>query len=202
MRGMSIKAVIWDLGGVLVRTEDWGPRERLADELGLARKALEAQMFEGEHGRRGQLGIVSGEAHWERLADELGVEKDVLIQRFFAGDQLDEALVDYVRKLRPAYKTGLLSNAFSTLRKSLSAEWGILDAFDEVIISAEVGLAKPDEAIYQLALDKLGAKAEEAIFVDDFEANVAGAQDMGIHAVQFTGREQAIEAIEGILDRH
>jgi HAD superfamily hydrolase (TIGR01509 family) len=68
-----------------------------------------------------------------------------------------------------------------------------------VIISAEVGLAKPDPRIYQLALERLGVDPPEAVFVDDFLRNVEAARAAGLHAVHFKGPEQARAELEQLL---
>jgi HAD superfamily hydrolase (TIGR01509 family) len=75
----------------------------------------------------------------------------------------------------------------------------MLDIFDVTIFSAEVGLAKPDPRIYQLVLDKLGVKAGQAIFVDDFQANVDAANSLGIHGVSFKNSLQTRQAVMQIL---
>jgi len=196
---MAIKAVIWDLGGVLVRTEDGGPRETLAAELGMSREQLEKEMFDNESGRKGQIGEISGEAHWQGLADRFGLERDSLVARFFEGDRLDRELVEYIQGLKRDHQIALLSNAFSTLRQYLEDSWGILDLFDEVVISAEVGLIKPDNAIYELILGKLGVQAEESIFVDDFAHNIEAANHLGMHGIQFQSRDQAIAEVRNKL---
>ena len=110
-----------------------------------------------------------------------------------------EALIDYIRALRPRYKTALLSNAWDDLRGVLVDEWGIADAFDELVISAEVGLAKPDARVYLLTLERLGVAPAEAVFVDDFLHNVEGAQAVGIHAIHFQDSNQARTELEALL---
>jgi HAD superfamily hydrolase (TIGR01509 family) len=68
--------------------------------------------------------------------------------------------------------------------------------FDEVVLSAAVGLAKPDPAIYKLALQRLGTAPETTVFVDDYEPNVAAAVEQGIQGVRFTGYEALVSALE------
>jgi putative hydrolase of the HAD superfamily len=87
-----------------------------------------------------------------------------------------------VRRLRPPYRLSILSNADLTLRARLD-ELGIRDDFDDVISSAEVGLAKPDREIYQLACARLGLHPAACIFVDDHEPNVRAAEAAGMRAV-------------------
>ncbi len=70
---MTIKAIIWDLGGVLVRTEDQAPRTALADRLGLSRQELEQTVFESEMGLRAQRGEIDPVGLWEWVGGTLGV---------------------------------------------------------------------------------------------------------------------------------
>ncbi|MDB5680650.1 MAG: family phosphatase, partial [Sphingomonas bacterium] len=70
--------------------------------------------------------------------------------------------------------------------------------FRDVVVSGDEKLTKPDAAIYQLALDRFGLKPEEAVFVDDNAANVAGANAVGIHGLLFTGEPQLRADLRGL----
>ncbi|MER3469673.1 MAG: hydrolase, partial [Thermoflexus sp.] len=83
--------------------------------------------------------------------------------RFFAGDRLNEALVAALRGWKGRVALGLISNAWSGLREVLR-RLGLLDLFDVVVISAEVGLLKPDPRIYRLALERLQVPPPMAAF--------------------------------------
>ena len=199
---MSIRAVIWDLGGVIVRTEDRAPRDALAERLGVTRGYLSGLVFGQDGDYRAQLGQIQAEEQWGNAARKLGIppeEMPAFIKQFFAGDSLDSKLVDYIRGLKRNYTTALLSNALSDLRELVTQVWRIEDAFHHVVISAEVGLMKPDAAIYELALEKIGCAPQEALFVDDVEENVLAAQEVGMQAIRFQGREETIEEVEGLL---
>ncbi|HEY69613.1 MAG TPA: HAD family phosphatase [Anaerolineae bacterium] len=199
----SIRAVIWDLGGVLLRTHDRTGRERWEQKLGLAPRELEEIVFGCEMSRQAFVGRAEVEDIWQAVADQLGVpEKDrvQLEQDFWSGDQIEHGLVEFIRQLRPAYKTGLISNAWNPLR-SLMEEWKIADAFDHLTISAEIGIAKPDPRIYTHSLEALRVMPQQAIFVDDFKENIAAARQFGLHAVHFKDPEQAIAEVEGLLSR-
>ena len=200
-----IRAIFFDLGGVLVRTVDFTPRERLANRLGMDRSALEDFIFGGESGDRAQKGEISLRQHWENLASCLGFSvqqvKD-LVDEFFAGDVLDIALVDYVRKLHEQYKTALLSNAWDDARQVIVERWHIHDAFDELIISSEFGMVKPDPRIFYLALDMLGVAANQAIFVDDMQRNVDGARWVGLEGICFQNPQQMKLDLERLLNNH
>jgi epoxide hydrolase-like predicted phosphatase len=200
---MSIHAIIWDLGGVLVRTEDFKPRDQLAARLGLRREELNDLVFGSEDDHRAQLGEISHEEQWENVASRLGVQAEevpAIREVFFAGDALDSELIDFIRELKHDYYTALLSNAFSDLREMVCDVWQIDDVFHHLIISAEVGLMKPDPAIYQLALETIGVEPEEAVFIDDFPQNVVGAIDSGLHAIQFRGAGPVRSELKKLLD--
>ncbi len=199
----SIRAVIWDLGGVLLRTHDRSGRERWEKKLGLAPRELEAIVFGCDMSRQAFVGRAEVEDIWQAVADQLGVpEKDraQMEQDFWSGDQIEHGLVSFIRQLRPAYKTGLISNAWNPLR-SLMAEWEIADAFDHLTISAEIGIAKPDPRIYAHSLDALQVVPQQAIFVDDFVENITAAHKFGLHTVHFKQPEQAIAEVKDLLSQ-
>ena len=200
---MSIEAVIWDLGGVLVRTADYAPRRALAQQYGLTLEEIEDLVFSGESGDRAQLGEISVEQHWENQRNRFGLspaELQAFRDQFWGGDRLDADLVAYIRRLRQSYKTGLLSNAFSDLRRVVTDTWKFADAFNEMIISAEVGLVKPDPRIYHLALERLGVAPEAAVFIDDYSRNVEGARAVRINAIHFKDPRQARSDLESLLN--
>lgn len=200
---MQIRAVIFDFGGVIVRTDDRAPRERLAARLGMTYDQLSSLVFDSESALQAALGKLSTQEHWDALRNELGLSPDEpanLPLDFWGGDVLDQELVDYIRALRPDYKTGLISNAWDDLRQVLEYTWKIADMFDEIIISAEVGVAKPNPRIYQIALQRLEVAPQEAVFVDDFPANIAGARALGMHAIHFQNSLQARQELDRLLN--
>jgi epoxide hydrolase-like predicted phosphatase len=201
---MSIRAVFVDFGGVLVRTEDQGPRARQAERLGMRPRDLEKLVFESESSRQASIGEIPEEAHWQAVAGRLGVsrlEADGIITEFFAGDRADTTLLDFLRSLRPERKVGLISNAWSGLRAFIILN-KFEDVFDVMIISAEVGLMKPDPRIYRLALEKLGVQPSESVFLDDVLVNVEAARSVGMSAIQFTQPEKTLEELKQLLSNH
>ncbi len=202
---MDIRGIIWDMGGVILRTEDAAPRVELATRFGLTREELEDLVFHCEVSDRATVGQIGEEQVWQDVCTRLKVppEQAATIQQgFWGGDRLDIELMDYIRALRPRYRTALLSNAWPDLRRILQERWRILDAFDEVIISAEVGLMKPDPRIYHLAVERLGVTPTQAVFIDDFPLNVRAAQDCGLHAIRFRNPAQARAELEQLLANH
>ncbi len=198
----EIEAVFWDLGGVIVRTEDRTKRERWEQRLGMEPRQLDRLIFGGEMGHKAALGEVHAQEVWEWVRQELDLSQEEgqqLTRDFWQGDDLDLELIGYIRGLRAQFQTGLISNAWLELRELLVRHWRIDDAFNDLVISAEVGLAKPDPAIYQLALDRLEVRADRAVFVDDFENNISAAAEIGMHAVLFRSRIQAIAEVDRLI---
>jgi HAD superfamily hydrolase (TIGR01509 family) len=183
-----IRAVIWDWGGVLMRTMDIRPRMAWERRLRLPPGTLADTFFGNPAWDRAQRGEGSVDDVWAEVADRLGVspaDLPALRRDFWAGDRLDEELVGLIRELRSAgIRIGLLSNHLRELRQRLGDLEPLLDA---VVISGEAGVLKPDPAIYRLTLDRLGVAPEEAAFVDDWKLNVEAARNLGMFAIRFRG---------------
>lgn len=194
-----LKAVIFDFGGVLVRTRSEHLRTAWEQRLGLPPGGASELVFGGERGAAVQHGHMTDEAHWQWLGEHLGLNAaDLASLRadFFAEDILDLTLLAYVDRLRAAgYHLGLLSNAGDNARWIFGERFPVLPHFDSVTISAEEGVMKPDPRIFAIALRRADAAPGEAVFVDDFAANVEGARAVGMLAVHFRTTEQTIAAL-------
>jgi len=199
---MPIKAVIWDIGGVIARTDDPVPRNQLAAELGVTRDRLNNLVFGGPEGTRAQLGEISVDALWKYVREELNLkdgECPNLRERFFGGDIIDYQIVDYIHSIRPGYITAVLSNAWDDLREVLTNQWKIAGAFDSITISGEEGVKKPDRRIYEIVLDRIEVEPGEAVFVDDFIENIQTARNLGIRAIHFLSPDQAVGDLKKLL---
>jgi putative hydrolase of the HAD superfamily len=201
---MTIRSIFVDFGGVLVRTEDRAPRQRQAEKLGMTSRDLEKIVFESESAQQASTGKIKEDDHWQAVAKRLRVsrlEADKIIEQFFSGDRTDLALTNFLRSLRPEYKVCLISNAWSGLRAFITGQ-KFDDIFDAMVISAEVGLVKPDPHIYRLALAKLGAQPEESVFIDDVAINVEAARSVGMSGIIFTQPKKVMDELEKILNNH
>ena len=199
---MPFRAVFFDLGGVIVRTEYEAPRQHLAERLGMEYEDLTRAVFDSETAREASIGAITELDHWAAVVRRFGrpaSDLEPLRSEFFAGDTVDLTLVDFIRSLRPRYKTGLISNAWDGLRPYILGQ-KFDDAFDFMLISAEVGVVKPEARIFQLALENAGVSANEAIFVDDMPENIESARALGISGILFRDRETTITQIHGILN--
>jgi epoxide hydrolase-like predicted phosphatase len=201
---MAIKAVIFDLGGVLVRTEFPEVRQHLEERLGFPPGTLGQTVWGGENWQLAQIGRISYEEYWRRVGAALGfsTEEDIrdFRREYFSGDRVDEQLVSLIKELRPRYKIGLLSNAPDRLGIWLDEEGGIKDLFDSIVYSAEVGVAKPDHSIFHLSLEQLDVVPSEALFVDDYHRNIDAALALGMQAIRFTSTRTLREEIQQYVD--
>ncbi len=199
---MTIKAIITDYGGVLVKMVDEAPRHRLAEKVGMPLSDIYHLVFDSTSSIQASLGEITYDQHWENVRDGMGLppaELQDFIDRFWSADRLNTELVDYLRSRRSRFRIGLLSNAADDLRSKLIDLWKIADLFDHMVISAEVHQAKPDARIYRLACARLDVQPGEAIFIDDMPENVEGARLAGLHPIQYRSNEQLIAEIKKIL---
>ena len=198
---MSIRGVFFDFGGVIARTEFQAPRQHLAERLGMEYEDIVKIVFDSPSSLRASRGEISDKEHWAVVIKRLrrpASETEAIREEFFAGDVIDREIVDSLRSLRPRYHVGLISNAWPDLRDYITKQ-KIDDAFDHMVISAEVGVMKPEARIYQIALEQSGVSPNEAVFVDDFIENIEGCQAVGMHGIHFRSPGQALDELRKIL---
>jgi len=196
-----IRAVYFDMGGVLLRSESKTERRKWESRLGLADDALARIVFDNRVSALATVGQASTEQVWAEVGRLLALADGPLAELradFFAGDAFDVDLLAFIRALRPRYKTGLISNAWPDARASTRL---CLNAtvFDLLVFSGEEGVQKPDPEIFRRALARLGAAPGEAVFVDDVEANVEAARGMGMAGIHFLSPAQARAEVEALL---
>ena len=199
---MTIRAVFFDFGGVIARTEYQAPRQHLAERLGMEYEDVVKIVFESPSSNRATVGEISAEEHWAEVTKRLrqpASETETIREEFFAGDVIDYDIVSYLRSLRSEYYVGLISNAWSDMRDYITGQ-KFADAFDHMVISAEVGARKPEARIYQIALEQAGVSPNEAVFVDDFFENIEGCQAIGMHGVHFHDPQVAMTELRNLLD--
>jgi putative hydrolase of the HAD superfamily len=133
-----------------------------------------------------------------RRMDGAKVAAAGLLTRMFAASTLDVAMVELIRQLRGAgLRTGLLSNSWGRSSYHLPL---FTELFDEVVISAEVGMRKPEERIFLLATGRLGLSPAECVFIDDIEANVKAAEEAGLVGLWHTESAATAAALTELLD--
>jgi epoxide hydrolase-like predicted phosphatase len=198
---MPIRAVFFDFGGVILRTEYQSPRQGLAERFNMDYEEIEKVVFGSESARRASLGEITEEAHWLEVLKRLGQpasEMKAFQDVFFGGDVIDRELVHFIRSLRGRVHTGLISNAWSGLRDYLAKE-KLTDLFETLVLSAEVAVIKPDERIFTLALERAGVRPTEAVLLDDFPVNIEGCEKVGMKGILFNDPPKALAQLEELL---
>jgi putative hydrolase of the HAD superfamily len=199
---MAIRAVVFDIGGVLEVTPDLGITQRWEARLGLPAGGLDERMHEAWVG--GSIGTITEHDVHQEVRERLGLDEPQLeafmadLWREYLGTANTE-LIEYVRQLRPRYRTGILSNSFVGAREREQAAYGFEDLVDEIVYSHESGMNKPDPRIYALVCERLDVRPEETVFMDDADRCVEGALRADLHAIRFQDNAQAIGEVEKLL---
>jgi putative hydrolase of the HAD superfamily len=162
---------------------------------------MDKAVFGSDSARRASLGEITEDAHWSAVMKRFkqpASEMQAFREHFFGGDMVDRKLVEYIRSLRGEFHTGLISNAWSGLRELITKE-KLIDLFDTVIISAEIGAVKPSAKIYEVALDQAKVSAGEAVFVDDMPANIEACEKIGMKGILFNDPEKSLGRLRHLL---
>ena len=202
---MPIKAVIFDFGGVLVRTHDDTGRRKWEQKLGIGEGEIAGLIFNSRTSHLAATGKAPTEDVWNHFARDFGLTEEEINEfhkDFWSGDKLDMQLVEYLKKLRPHYKTAILSNAWSNAREVFSNQYGLAEVVDEMVISAEEGVAKPEARIYEIVAERLNIQPDEAVFVDDMLINIEAARTAGMCGVHFRSTEQTIADVQRCLQNN
>lgn len=199
--GKIIKAIIWDNAGVLWTTSNKYP---WAEMLGVSPEAIYKVMTGHEHDLWDMDEITTDE-FYDFLITELGLPKEKKKELYVAFNNsknvvINRELLTYINNLKGRFILAILTNFPRDWFESGCRNYPeIIEPFDHIITSFEEKLLKPDPKIYQLTLKRIGCKAEEAVFIDDSEKNVIGAQQVGIYGIHFKNSEQAIKELEIVL---
>ena len=111
--------------------------------------------------------------------------------------------IEWVQELKNrGFKTGVLSNMPFDFLELYGDDIEVFKMVDETVFSCDYHITKPTPDIYYRILEKLDVKAEEAIFIDDSEKNIAGAKQLGIHGIVFKNHKQAMQELEEIISKN
>lgn len=188
---MGPQALILDFGGVLT-LDFWDALREFSRAEGLPDGALVDLVTKDPTGRRMlsdlERGAI-GQARFERyMAERLGVERDGLLARMAAGLRPDDTMLAAVALIREAgIRVAILSNSWGSDYFDPYAPWDLESRADVVVISDQVKLRKPDPAIFDLAVERLGVPAEACVFVDDIAAYLEPARARGMAVIHHTG---------------
>jgi epoxide hydrolase-like predicted phosphatase len=201
---MTIDTVLFDFAGVCVSS----PWAAIADAGGGNLELLIGPYHEDtDHPwhrvERGELGVMEWATEITELGKAQGVDVDFTPLQSLLGDmEVHHEVIERIRQLRTAgYKVGLLTNNVREGSATWRAKIPVDELFDAVVDSCEVGMRKPNPAIYLHALELLGVDdPSTAVFIDDAPGNVEGARKAGLHALLFEDAESCLTALDLLLD--
>jgi epoxide hydrolase-like predicted phosphatase len=209
--GVTIRAVIFDLGGVVMPSPLDAFRE-YERRNGLSHRFLsEIVVAGGDHGawsrlERGELSMPDFQTAFEQECADAGgtVSASDLFALVHDGSGPRPAMLAAIARIRDeGLKTAALTNNWVLDDQSLGSggtQTSVLaEIFDLVVESAVEGLRKPDPRIYELTCDRLGVRPDEAVFLDDLGVNLKSARALGMTTIKVDDADRALAELEGVL---
>jgi epoxide hydrolase-like predicted phosphatase len=185
---MTIKGIICDFGGVLVLNSQQPAHQKWVDRLHMDYPGIMSTVFGSEAASLASIGKISEAEFWLAIKDlfKLSDQEAIdLSQDIFAEERINDELIALIGGLPPYFKKAILSNAFSGARDVFTNKFHLDKVFDLMVISAEEGIAKPDDGIYLLTAERLQLNPWEFVFIDDMLANAQAAAKVGMAAIHF-----------------
>jgi putative hydrolase of the HAD superfamily len=197
------RGLLLDFGGV-VTTYFFASLGAHCERLGLPGDRFRHLVTADPAGRELYHQVERGELsqpEFEReIAHLLGVAPDGLVQGLLADLRPDPLMTDAVAQARAAgIRVGVITNSWGTAPFDPYAGYKLDEQFDSVVISSDVGIRKPDPAIYLLAADKLGVTPDSCVFVDDIPSNLGPAQEVGMAVVHHVDPVSTIRELERLF---
>lgn len=187
---MTITTILFDVGGVIVVPLDplanTQRRNKLADRLGFTSgDEMWNHFFESEAWEAAKTGsMVHGEM-WRALLTPLGLpspeEHKAFVGELYAEEGMLADMRRLIQVLQPDYRLGILSNWDDQLEEILEEHLNIAHYFDAILNSHRIGVAKPHEAAFSMALERLDARPQEVLFIDDLTRNTEAAEALGFN---------------------
>jgi glucose-1-phosphatase len=178
-----IRAIIFDCFGVLYR----GSLDHLLDICPPASRQALADVSHAS-----DYGYISREEYIKQVSGLLGISEAMVVSTIDEQQVRNTALLDFVKTLRPQYKTAMMSNIGRGVIPKLFDEHELQELFDAVVLSSDVGATKPHPQIYAATADRLGVLQSECIMIDDMQQNVTGANDAGMTGLLFENTDNLI----------
>jgi putative hydrolase of the HAD superfamily len=197
----TVDAVVIDLDGV-IRHWDNDALPVAEKELGLPTGAILAAAFAPERLGRAMRGAITADEWYAEIGAAVAAEHTIdaaAVSAAFSGIgwRIDESVLELVDQARNRVPVVLLSNASTRLSADLKLS-GILDRFDAVVGSADLGASKPDAAAFAAAVERAGVPAARCLMVDDLPENIEGARAAGLQAILFEGVDELAQELEEV----
>jgi putative hydrolase of the HAD superfamily len=187
------KAIIFDCFGVLIG-KGFERTYRLAGG-----DPVQDRTFIEDTLGQANLGLISDTEFRATMARQVGIGPQDWTRIIKNAEILNTDLLAYIEQLHVSYKTAILSNAnIGVLDRIIGQKW-LQKNFDEVVVSAEVGIVKPELSIYKLVVDRLGVTPSACIYIDDRESFLIPARELGMNALLYENFEQVRCGIRELL---
>ncbi|MEI6850397.1 MAG: HAD family phosphatase [Candidatus Saccharibacteria bacterium] len=188
---MVVKAIIFDCFGVLVTSA----RNKLSHDYPKLRTQID------DIGHQSDYGMTSRQQFDDSLAELVGITSNEVESRYWGASIRNESVVNWVRDIKESgnYKVGMLSNVGRGFFEDFLPVAEQSNLFDEVVLSYEIGMIKPEIAIYEYIANRLGVMTNECIMIDDMPLNIEGAKNAGMQGIQFISINQAMSELENLL---
>jgi putative hydrolase of the HAD superfamily len=199
---MTPEALILDFGEVLTRPQ---PRDLVERMASIARLPVDEFVARYWQHRAAYDNGLPGIEYWQRVLQGPDALPTTVVSELFDADALSwrdyrTAMWDLAAAFRArGQRTAMLSNGVPEIISRIRAERALDSWFDVVIVSCEVGVCKPDPAIYRTCIDQLGVSPALSLFVDDRLENLEGARAVGLRTFHFTG-ESSVGRLRTLLD--
>jgi putative hydrolase of the HAD superfamily len=196
------KAILFDLDGV-IRHFDEGETSAIEERHALPVGAIMAAAFEPVLLEQAVCGRID-DATWrlairDALTGAHGPAAAAAVADWCAlTGSVARDVLDLIGELRPRLRTGLVTNCTTRLESDLE-ELGVTGSFDALFSSARLGFAKPDARIFRAAAERLGARLDECIFIDDKPAFVEAARALGLAGILFAGADDLRARLDSLL---
>ena len=190
MYRLPLGAVIFDYGEVLSQPANAIAHRELIETSGLPEEIFEKYYW--AYRLDYDASILNGRTYWEKVASDAGTRfSSQQVDRLIALDMrmwmdINEPMLSWALEIqRFGLRIGILSNMGEDVLRGMRQDFPWLQKFDALIWSCELGIVKPDPAIYEHAIGRLGVEAPEALFLDNLEVNVTAAQKTGLQSIVF-----------------
>ena len=198
----EIKAIIFDLGGVLVFYDHMLAAKPMAKLTGISlKKIFRLLSSSGENSKFSNL-VEKGansQVYWKEAAKELGVKELPYKKCNYLWDRIfwpNKRLFAILPKLKKKYKIGLISNLGKVHKKTVSEKYKLVKLIDYPVYSCDIKLRKPNQKVYKICLSRLKCFPQEVIFIDDIPKNIKSARKLGINSILFKTNKQLFKQLK------
>lgn len=189
---MAIKAIIIDCFGVLVMPG------RIMLQQAYPDKAAQID----DLCRQSDYGMITRQEFNEQAAKLVNLTPEETQIQYYNTEVHNQPLIDWLLELKKSgkYKTGLISNVGHNWLDKLLVDIKQTDLFDEIVLSSDVSVVKPDPRIFEIMADRLGLLTSECVMADDMLANVDGAERAGFHGIVYGTNRQLQEDFNKLVE--